>query len=127
MKTTKELGKSVTPEEITEIYERDHKIAVKYSEKTLLAMENCITDSKGNVSLDEEQDVTVKDCFIVEDGEVFAKENELVVLDSVISSSNIAKCVVAEKDDKVFIMGFCLFDEDESDFVIDADSVYEVE
>lgn len=126
MKVIKELNKFITPEEITEIYENGHKIAVKYAEKTLLAMENFVTESKGSKSLDEEHDIIVKDCFFLEDGEVFAKENELIVLHSVIASNNIAKCIVAEKDGKVFIMDFCLFDDEAEDFVIDADSVYEL-
>lgn len=129
MKVIREISKSITPRELDEIYERGHKIAVKYAEDTLLAFADCIVGDKGDMCLDEVGDVEVKDYFILKENVLYAKGGELVVIDSILNDKTgcLAECKVTEKDGRVFVASYCLLDEDVKEMTIAGESVYEVE
>lgn len=129
MKVIREISKSTTPRELDEIYERGHKIAVKYAEDTLLAFADCIVDDKGDMCLDDVGDVEVKDYFVLKENELYAKGGELVVIDSILYDKTgcLAECEVTSKEGRVFVASYCLLDENIKEMTIAGESVYEVE
>lgn len=129
MKVIREISKKTKFEEIEQIYKSGHKIAIKFGEDTILAFSSCIQDNEGDMSLDEVKDVKVKDCFILENGELSARCGELVVVEEVMRDKlgYLAFSVVAEDGGKRFEAGYHLTDLNSGEYAIAGESVYEVE
>lgn len=130
MKIVRELSKKADLEEIKQIYEKGHKLAVRYKKGTILAFADCIVDSEGENSLLDVEDAKVKDCFVLENNTLYAKDGELVVIDSVVQDKVgvIAECEVAEKDGRKFFGSYSLLDYSvNKEMVIASKNVYEVE
>lgn len=117
MKIVRELENNVDYSIIKEIYEKGNKVALSYKENTSLGFENTIYYDKEGFRFE-----VLKDEFIIEKGEVFAKENNLIVIDKVVSD----KCGDLGIISPYFDTGelsFMLYNDDG----IIANNVYEVE
>lgn len=129
MKVIRELSKETDLKDINQIYVKGHKLAVRYSAGTILTFADCIVDSECENSLQDAADAKVKDCFVLENNTLYAKDGELVVIDSVVQDKVgvIAECEVAEKDGKKFFGSYSLLDDSFKEMVIAGENVYEVE
>lgn len=129
MKVIRELSKETDLKDINQIYEKGHKLAVRYSAGTILTFADCIVDSECENSLQDAADAKVKDYFVLENNTLYARDGELVVIDSVVQDKVgvIAECEVAEKDGKKFFGSYSLLDDSFKEMVIAGENVYEVE
>lgn len=129
MKIIRGLSKKTDLKEIKQIYEKGHKLAVSYAKGTILTFADCIVDSESEDSLLIVEDVKVKDCFVLENGILYAKEGELVVIDSVVQDKVgiIAECEVAEKAGRKFFGSYLLLEDGVEEMIIAGKNVYEVE